>query len=46
MSSCPHCDTDFVGTDGPEGGLFDDAGELAAGRRPSSLLRRRAQGVW
>ena len=27
---CPFCDTDFVGTDGPGGGSFADAGELAA----------------
>jgi 7-carboxy-7-deazaguanine synthase (Cx14CxxC type) len=29
-SSCPYCDTDFVGTDGPRGGVFSDARELAA----------------
>jgi 7-carboxy-7-deazaguanine synthase (Cx14CxxC type) len=27
---CPFCDTDFVGTDGPGGGKFDTAAELAA----------------
>ena len=27
---CRFCDTDFVGTDGPGGGRFADAGELAA----------------
>jgi 7-carboxy-7-deazaguanine synthase len=26
---CTFCDTDFVGTDGPGGGRFDSAGELA-----------------
>ena len=26
---CTFCDTDFVGTDGPGGGLFDDLGALA-----------------
>jgi 7-carboxy-7-deazaguanine synthase (Cx14CxxC type) len=26
---CRFCDTDFVGTDGPGGGIFRDAGELA-----------------
>ncbi len=29
-SFCAWCDTDFVGTDGPRGGIFDKAGELAA----------------
>ncbi len=27
---CPFCDTDFVGTDGPGGGKYATAGELAA----------------
>ena len=27
---CPFCDTDFVGTDGPGGGVFGSAEELAA----------------
>jgi 7-carboxy-7-deazaguanine synthase len=27
---CRFCDTDFVGTDGPGGGRFENAGELAA----------------
>lgn len=27
---CPFCDTDFVGTDGPGGGIFEDAAMLAA----------------
>ena len=27
---CPFCDTDFVGTDGPGGGVFEDAATLAA----------------
>jgi 7-carboxy-7-deazaguanine synthase len=27
---CQFCDTDFVGTDGPDGGVFGTAGELAA----------------
>jgi 7-carboxy-7-deazaguanine synthase len=27
---CPFCDTDFVGTDGPGGGKFATAGDLAA----------------
>ena len=27
---CTFCDTDFVGTDGPGGGKFDTAGDLAA----------------
>ena len=26
---CKFCDTDFIGTDGPEGGKFATAGELA-----------------
>jgi 7-carboxy-7-deazaguanine synthase (Cx14CxxC type) len=26
---CQFCDTDFVGTDGPDGGVFGTAGELA-----------------
>ena len=29
-ATCQFCDTDFVGTDGPGGGRFGDAGELAA----------------
>ncbi len=29
-SICGFCDTDFLGTDGPGGGRFDDAAELAA----------------
>ena len=29
-AQCNFCDTDFVGTDGPGGGKFADAGELAA----------------
>ncbi|HEU4410450.1 MAG TPA: 7-carboxy-7-deazaguanine synthase [Polyangiaceae bacterium] len=28
-AACRFCDTDFVGTDGPGGGRFDDAGALA-----------------
>ena len=28
-SSCPHCDTDFVGVNGEGGGEFSDADELA-----------------
>ena len=35
-SFCTWCDTDFVGTDGPQGGTFNDAGELAA--RVSALF--------
>jgi 7-carboxy-7-deazaguanine synthase len=27
---CPFCDTDFIGTDGPGGGMFGDATALAA----------------
>jgi len=34
-SFCPWCDTDFMGTDGPQGGIFDNAGELAT--RASAL---------
>ena len=29
-AQCNFCDTDFVGTDGPGGGKFADAGKLAA----------------
>jgi 7-carboxy-7-deazaguanine synthase len=29
-ADCRFCDTDFVGTDGPGGGKFGDAGDLAA----------------
>ena len=29
-ATCSFCDTDFVGTDGPDGGKFASAGELAA----------------
>lgn len=28
-AACDFCDTDFVGTDGPEGGQFEDADQLA-----------------
>ena len=28
-ATCTFCDTDFVGTDGPDGGKFADADELA-----------------
>ena len=28
-ANCRFCDTDFVGTDGPGGGVFDDAQKLA-----------------
>jgi organic radical activating enzyme len=28
-ATCPFCDTDFVGTDGPGGGKFASAAELA-----------------
>ncbi len=38
------CDTDFVGTDGPLGGRYDSAGELAsvvAGLWPSETSRKR-----
>ncbi len=35
-SFCTWCDTDFVGTDGPQGGIFNDAGELAT--RASTLF--------
>lgn len=28
-AACKFCDTDFMGTDGPEGGKFETAGELA-----------------
>ncbi|MFZ3321963.1 MAG: 7-carboxy-7-deazaguanine synthase [Usitatibacter sp.] len=28
-AACDFCDTDFVGTDGPDGGRFETAGELA-----------------
>jgi 7-carboxy-7-deazaguanine synthase (Cx14CxxC type) len=41
---CQFCDTDFVGTDGPGGGKFASAGELAravASRWPSSSRERR-----
>jgi len=30
LAACQFCDTDFVGTDGDGGGVFDDAAELAA----------------
>lgn len=30
---CPFCDTDFVGTDGPGGGIFMTAGDLASEAR-------------
>jgi 7-carboxy-7-deazaguanine synthase len=30
LAACRFCDTDFVGTDGPSGGRFPDAGSLAA----------------
>ncbi|MGC9270776.1 7-carboxy-7-deazaguanine synthase [Acidiphilium sp.] len=30
---CPFCDTDFIGTDGPGGGKFNDAASLAAAIR-------------
>ena len=30
LAACDFCDTDFVGTDGPGGARFTDAGELAA----------------
>jgi 7-carboxy-7-deazaguanine synthase len=30
IATCQFCDTDFVGTDGPGGGKFADAGALAA----------------
>ena len=33
---CNFCDTDFVGTDGPGGGRFEEAGELA----------RRVRAIW
>jgi 7-carboxy-7-deazaguanine synthase (Cx14CxxC type) len=33
---CRYCDTDFVGTDGVQGGVFDGAGELAT--RASALF--------
>ncbi|MEM7356483.1 MAG: 7-carboxy-7-deazaguanine synthase [Acidobacteriota bacterium] len=29
-ATCSFCDTDFLGTDGPGGGRFDSAGQLAA----------------
>jgi 7-carboxy-7-deazaguanine synthase len=29
LASCPFCDTDFVGTDGPGGGKFERAADLA-----------------
>lgn len=29
QAACPLCDTDFVGTDGPGGGVFDSAAHLA-----------------
>jgi 7-carboxy-7-deazaguanine synthase (Cx14CxxC type) len=32
-AACPFCDTDFLGTDGPGGGLFSDALALAAAVR-------------
>jgi 7-carboxy-7-deazaguanine synthase (Cx14CxxC type) len=32
-ATCSFCDTDFVGTDGPGGGRFEAAGELAAAIR-------------
>lgn len=32
-SRCPFCDTDFVGTDGPGGGTFETAAELARSAR-------------
>ncbi|MGH6866529.1 MAG: 7-carboxy-7-deazaguanine synthase [Methyloceanibacter sp.] len=32
-ATCTFCDTDFVGTDGPGGGKFADAADLAAGCR-------------
>lgn len=28
-ADCPFCDTDFLGTDGPNGGMFESADELA-----------------
>ena len=33
---CKFCDTDFIGTDGPEGGRFENAGDLA--QKISGLL--------
>ena len=39
---CRFCDTAFVGTDGPGGGKFDSAGELAAAARehwPAEITR-------
>ena len=46
-ATCQFCDTDFVGTDGPGGGLFHDAASLAehvadrwpSGERPSGEHR-------
>jgi 7-carboxy-7-deazaguanine synthase (Cx14CxxC type) len=35
-ATCTFCDTDFVGTDGPGGGVYSSAGDLAAA----------ARGVW
>src|SRR3954465_10305566 len=35
QATCRFCDTDFVGTDGPGGGRFASAGELAAAVRPA-----------
>ncbi len=43
---CPFCDTDFVGTDGPGGGRFDTATELAqavAVMWPTEAERARAR---
>jgi 7-carboxy-7-deazaguanine synthase (Cx14CxxC type) len=33
IATCNFCDTDFVGTDGPSGGKFEDAASLAAACR-------------
>jgi 7-carboxy-7-deazaguanine synthase (Cx14CxxC type) len=38
---CKFCDTDFVGTDGPEGGKFENATKLA--RKVASLWPQRKQ---
>ena len=32
-ANCRFCDTDFLGTDGPGGGVFDDAQKLAQKHR-------------
>ena len=44
-AQCNFCDTDFVGTDGPGGGKFADAEQLAA-HVEAAVGRRRASAGW